>query len=636
MRSFASGDRDFDHPDPGACRKKGEQLPRLQESRPGASSRRARPRNRGPTAPPARSRRFARAPTPRGRRARPRPPPARGPASRRARPARGGRSSAKASRAATRGAQRREAAAGCGLGASRPSTATGAARRSGAPTRRARGPSRPPGARRARRARRRGSREGRWRHRRRSTSITASRWRGHPVDGGVGRAGQGQPLRADLVVERVPFRRRSPAASAAVGTRSGAPPGCAAGGCRGRRRSRPPPGGPAAVSQNRRCGAQVVPPVMPRQRRGRGEGGVELVEAVDDRVGAGRLAAGRGGGSPRRRRRWRGRRRGPWRCRTRCRRPSPPAPRRSRSPPARSSSIDGMRLRGWASAVWAVTKKRPSPCAANTWSSPRRALPVATPRSVPGVGREPLERGERAGIERRQRRRRRARRGSCVAVVLGERAGSRIRADAAPAPPSPAAGRGRRRQARPRGREADGRPRSNAKPPWRRGSGAGCRSACRRRRRSPASRAVIASSVAAVDRAERAGEVVAEAGEGPGGGLARRGRSARSPSPAGRGPAAPSARASRSRRFARLRATALPTFLEQVNPTRIASGGSSGPRRRACRFRPGRDCRRARAAARKSARRVRVTSRGTAAGLGHGPRGAVRPTGACGRGRGAG
>ena len=40
----------------------------------------------------------------------------------------------------------------------------------------------------------------------------------------------------------------------------------------------------------------------------------------------------------------------------------------------------------------------------STWSSPGRALPVATPEQRPGVGRQPLQRRRRAGVERRLRR----------------------------------------------------------------------------------------------------------------------------------------------------------------------------------------------------------------------------------------
>src|SRR6056297_730405 len=56
----------------------------------------------------------------------------------------------------------------------------------------------------------------------------------------------------------------------------------------------------------------------------------------------------------------------------------------------------------------------------------------------------------------------------------------------------------------------------------------------------------------------------------------------------------------RKRRFARLRATALPTFLEQVKPTRIE--GSSSRRLRPCTIIAGVPWRLARAAARKSDR----------------------------------
>src|SRR5690606_15368399 len=73
---------------------------------------------------------------------------------------------------------------------------------------------------------------------------------------------------------------------------------------------------------------------------------------------------------------------------------------------------------------------------------------------------------------------------------------------------------------------------------------------------------------------------------------------------------------SRRRRLARLRATALPSFFEQVNPTRIAAGSaSSGWRCRAWRRKPGIPCRRPCAARRKSARFVSVRQTETAGGV---------------------
>ena len=69
--------------------------------------------------------------------------------------------------------------------------------------------------------------------------------------------------------------------------------------------------------------------------------------------------------------------------------------------------------------------------------------------------------------------------------------------------------------------------------------------------------------------------------------------------------------ASRSRRLARFRATAFPTFLEQVKPTRVIALPS--PRSRPCRRSPGVEALAALAAARKS-RRCRIT--GSAGRLG--------------------
>jgi hypothetical protein len=77
--------------------------------------------------------------------------------------------------------------------------------------------------------------------------------------------------------------------------------------------------------------------------------------------------------------------------------------------------------------------------------------------------------------------------------------------------------------------------------------------------------------------------------------------------------------AARKRRLARLRATALPTFLLQVNPTRIVcaeESGSCGPAGAACNIKPGAaHLRREAATRRNSARRF---SRPTAFPMGSG------------------
>ena len=145
----------------------------------------------------------------------------------------------------------------------------------------------------------------------------------------------------------------------------------------------------------------------------------------------------------------------------------------------------GMRLRGMVvGGLRGGDEVRPRPCAARMWSSPRRALPVATPISVPGRAASRSSAAARAGIERRD----------AVAGLapLGEaRRGSARRAPR-PRPP---------RQVRRRAlaiacgqREADDREcrlplrqrqagAAEGEAAWRRGCGAGCRRGCRRRRR---------------------------------------------------------------------------------------------------------------------------------------------------------